>query len=36
MKPREIILRPLITEKTTLMQERENTVCFGLVEHLKR
>ena len=28
MKPREIILRPLITEKTTLMQERENTVCF--------
>lgn len=28
MKPREIIVRPLITEKTTLMQERENTVCF--------
>jgi large subunit ribosomal protein L23 len=28
MKPREIILRPLITEKTTFMQERENTVCF--------
>jgi large subunit ribosomal protein L23 len=28
MKPREIILRPLITEKTTMMQERENTVCF--------
>jgi large subunit ribosomal protein L23 len=28
MKPRQIILRPLITEKTTLMQERENTVCF--------
>jgi large subunit ribosomal protein L23 len=28
MKAREIILRPLITEKTTLMQERENTVCF--------
>jgi large subunit ribosomal protein L23 len=28
MNPREIILRPLITEKTTLMQERENTVCF--------
>ncbi|HQN97787.1 MAG TPA: 50S ribosomal protein L23, partial [Thermoanaerobaculales bacterium] len=28
MKPREIILRPLITEKTTVMQERENTVCF--------
>ena len=28
MKARQIILRPLITEKTTLMQERENTVCF--------
>ncbi|MGD8439822.1 MAG: 50S ribosomal protein L23 [Holophagae bacterium] len=28
MKPREIIRRPLLTEKTTLMQERENTVCF--------
>ena len=28
MKSREIILRPIITEKTTLMQERENTVCF--------
>jgi large subunit ribosomal protein L23 len=28
MRSREIILRPLITEKTTLMQERENTVCF--------
>jgi len=28
MKAREIILRPLITEKTTVMQERENTVCF--------
>jgi len=28
MKARQIILRPLITEKTTFMQERENTVCF--------
>ncbi len=28
MKARRIIIRPLITEKTTLMQERENTVCF--------
>ena len=28
MKPRQIVVRPLITEKTTLMQERENTVCF--------
>ncbi len=28
MKAREIILRPVITEKTTLAQERENTVCF--------
>jgi len=28
MKAREIILRPIITEKTTFMQERENTVCF--------
>jgi large subunit ribosomal protein L23 len=28
MKAREIIRRPLLTEKTTLMQERENTVCF--------
>ena len=30
MKAREIVLRPLITEKTTLMQERENTVCFEI------
>jgi large subunit ribosomal protein L23 len=30
MKPREIILRPIITEKTTLMQERENSVCFEI------
>ena len=28
MKARDIILRPLITEKTTLMQEMGNTVCF--------
>ena len=28
MKAREIIRRPLLTEKTTLMQERENTLCF--------
>jgi large subunit ribosomal protein L23 len=28
MKAREIIVRPLITEKTTFMQELENTVCF--------
>ncbi len=28
MKAREIIRRPLLTEKTTMMQERENTVCF--------
>ena len=28
MKARQIILRPLITEKSTFMQERENTVCF--------
>jgi large subunit ribosomal protein L23 len=28
MKAREIILRPLITEKTTMIQELENTVCF--------
>jgi len=28
MKAREIVLRPLITEKTTFMQELENTVCF--------
>jgi large subunit ribosomal protein L23 len=28
MKARQIIMRPLITEKTTFMQERENTVCF--------
>jgi large subunit ribosomal protein L23 len=28
MKAREIILRPLLTEKTTMMQEKENTVCF--------
>lgn len=28
MKAREIILRPLITEKTTMMQEEGNTVCF--------
>ena len=30
MKAREIILRPLITEKTTMMQERGNTVCFEI------
>ena len=28
MNARQIILRPLITEKTTFMQERETTVCF--------
>ena len=28
MKAREIIRRPLLTEKTTLVQERANTVCF--------
>ncbi len=28
MKAREIILRPIITEKTTFMQEVGNTVCF--------
>ncbi len=28
MKAREIILRPLLTEKTTLMQDKENTICF--------
>ena len=30
MKAREIILRPLITEKTTLMQEQEGAVCFEI------
>ncbi len=28
MKAREIILRPIITEKTSFMQEIANTVCF--------
>lgn len=28
MKAREIIVRPLITEKTTTIQELGNTVCF--------
>jgi len=28
MNARKIIMRPIITEKTTFMQERENTVCF--------
>jgi len=28
MKAREIVIRPLLTEKTTLMQDKENTVCF--------
>lgn len=28
MNAREIIIRPLITEKTTTMQELGNTVCF--------
>lgn len=32
MKAREVILRPIITEKTTLMQERENTVCFEVAD----
>ena len=30
MKAREIVLRPIVTEKTTMMQERENTVCFEI------
>jgi large subunit ribosomal protein L23 len=28
MKAREIILRPVITEKTTFVQDQENTVTF--------
>ncbi len=28
MKAREIILRPLVTEKTAMMQEEGNSVCF--------
>lgn len=28
MRPQEIIRRPIITEKSTLMQETGNTVCF--------
>jgi large subunit ribosomal protein L23 len=36
MKPREIILRPLITEKTTVMQERENTVCFEVARRANK
>ena len=28
MKMTEIIRRPIVTEKTTVMQERENSVCF--------
>ena len=28
MKPQQIIRRPIITEKTTLVQEQGNTVCF--------
>ena len=28
MKAREIILRPLITEKTTLVREADGTYCF--------
>ncbi len=28
MNAREIIMRPLITEKTTQMQADDNTVCF--------
>ncbi len=36
MKAREIILRPLITEKTTAMQERENTVCFEVARSANR
>ena len=36
MKPREIIIRPLITEKTTMMQERENTVCFEVARRANK
>ena len=36
MNAREIILRPLITEKTTLMQETGNTVCFEVDRRANR
>jgi len=36
MKAREVILRPIITEKSTLMQERENTVCFEVARRANK
>jgi large subunit ribosomal protein L23 len=36
MKPRQVIVRPLITEKTTMVQERENTVCFEVNRHANK
>ena len=28
MTPYELIIRPLVTEKSTLLREKDNTVCF--------
>jgi large subunit ribosomal protein L23 len=36
MKAREIIIRPLITEKTTMMQEVGNTVCFEVARRANK
>ncbi len=36
MTAREVILRPVVTEKTTEMQERENTVCFEIARRANK
>ena len=36
MTPRDVILRPVVTEKTTAMQERENTVCFEVARRANK
>lgn len=34
--PREIILRPIVTEKTADAKESTNTVCFQVARHANR
>lgn len=36
MNSRQVIVRPIITEKTTLMQERENTICFEVARQANK
>jgi large subunit ribosomal protein L23 len=34
--PRQIVLRPIVTEKTADARERTNTVCFQVARHANR